>query len=265
MSAAGEVLFDLRDIERSYPAPRGGFLRRAPHIAALHEVDLTVRRGENLGIIGESGAGKSTLLRLITALDQPHSGSIHYRGQELRADRPRSLHRFRREVQMVFQDPMSSLDPRWSVRDIVAEPLVCLGIEGDHQQRVTQVLRDVELEPAVAQRRPAELSGGQRQRVALARAMAPGPEVLVADEPVSALDVSTRARMLELLSRMVRENGLTLVLVSHDLGVVRRLCDAVAILESGHLVEQGPVEEVFHAPRSSCTRKLIDAVPRIPS
>ncbi|MFC7339917.1 ABC transporter ATP-binding protein [Saccharopolyspora griseoalba] len=264
MSSTGEVLFDLRGVGRSYPDARGGFLRRVRQVAALREVDLTVRRGVNLGVVGESGAGKSTLLRLLTALDRPATGSIHYRGHELRPDRPRSLHQFRREVQMVFQDPTSSLDPRWRVRDVVAEPLVCLGIGGDHRQRVAEALQEVELEPGTAERLPAELSGGQRQRVALARALAPDPDVLVADEPVSALDVSTRARVVELLARLVQDRGLTLALVSHDLGVVRRLCGEVAVLDDGHLAELGPTEEVFAAPRTPCTRKLLDAVPRIP-
>lgn len=251
-----EVLLEARGLVRLYG--RG----LAP---ALDGVDLTVTAGRSLGIVGESGAGKSTLLRLLLGLDAPTSGSVEFRGAALdRGDRA-SMREYRREVQVVFQDPRSSLDPRMSVAGIVEEPLRGLKVGGTSraERRATAAasLAAVGLDESFLGRRPGELSGGQRQRVAIARALAPRPSVLIGDEPVSALDVSVRAHILDLLEELRESLGLSLVLVSHDIAVVARLCDDVIVMNEGRVVEAGPVGRVFETPAAHYTRKLIDAVP----
>jgi peptide/nickel transport system ATP-binding protein len=230
---------------------------------ALAGVDLTVTRGETLGIVGESGAGKSTLARLLLVLDVPTRGSVSYRGRVVSGRPERELRDFRRHVQIVFQDPSSSLDPRMKVHDLLAEPLRALAIEVDEGEAVRRLLDQVELPESAANRYAHQLSGGQRQRVAIARSLGPSPEVLVADEPVSALDVSVRAQIVNLLTDLVLDTGLTLVIVSHDLAVVRHLCRRVAVLYRGAVVEAGETEEIFAAPRHDHTRELLAAAPRI--
>lgn len=253
-----EVLFEATGLTRRYRTS-------GRQHTAVDGVDLTVHAGATLGIVGESGSGKSTLLRMLLALDAPDAGTVHYRGHALRASHSRSLQWFRREVQTVFQDPRGSLDPRWTVGRSIAEPLRCLGVDGDHAGRVAEVLAAVGLDPEMAGRYPHEFSGGQCQRIALARAIAPGPRVLIGDEPVSAVDISTRAQVLDLLARLVRERGLTLIFVSHDLGVVRYLCEDVVIFRAGRIVERGAAQAVFTDPAHAYTRKLIDSVPRLPA
>ncbi|MEU4223230.1 ATP-binding cassette domain-containing protein [Nonomuraea sp. NPDC026600] len=258
---AGTPLIEARDLTRVYRRPRASLARQGEAVHALREVSLTVRRGERFGIVGESGSGKSTLLRLLCALDQPTSGSIRFDGQEITGRPERALKFLRRSLQIVFQDPMSSLDPRMRVRDLVAEPLVALGepVGG----RVTELLDAVGLPASAADRYPHQFSGGQRQRIAIARALAPRPKVLVADEPVSALDVSVRGQILNLLADLVDELGLTLVFVSHDLSVVRHVCETVAVMNNGSIVETGPVDDVWAAPRHPYTRTLLQAVPTL--
>ncbi|HEY0218091.1 MAG TPA: ABC transporter ATP-binding protein [Cellulomonas sp.] len=234
---------------------------------ALDRVDLRVEAGRSVGIVGESGSGKSTLLRLLLGLDSPTSGTVRYRGATLvRRDRA-LLHRLRTDVQMVFQDPRSSLDPRMRVGTIVAEPLRSLRVPGDrraHAARVAEVLAAVGLDPDVVDRYPAQFSGGQRQRIAIARALAPSPSVLVADEPVSALDVSVRAQVVALLHTLSVRQGLTLVLVSHDIAVVGQLCERTVVLHHGQVVEEGATADVLAAPTQAYTRRLLAAVPRLP-
>ncbi|MFJ9348583.1 ATP-binding cassette domain-containing protein [Streptomyces sp. NPDC101237] len=249
-------------LSRGFRLPRTSLLAPAGHRRAVQDVSLQLREGHSLGIVGESGSGKSTLARLLLALDRPDSGTVQYRGREVR---PGRLLWFRREVQVVLQDPMGSLDPRATVRDIVAEPLECLRLPGDHDDRVDALLRAVGLDPSVRGRYPHEFSGGQRQRIALARALAPGPKVLVGDEPLSALDVSVRAQILALLDDLAEAYGLTLLLVSHDIGVVRRLCTDVLVMKDGRAVEQGPAATVLAEPRHPYTRRLLAAVPRLPA
>jgi peptide/nickel transport system ATP-binding protein len=232
---------------------------------ALDGVDVPVEAGRSLGIVGESGSGKSTLLRLLLGLDSPSSGAVRYRGEPLdRRDR-RQLRRLRADVQPVFQDPRSSLDPRMRVGAVVAEPLRSLKVPGDHRARVASVLESVGLDPEVASRYPAQFSGGQRQRIAIARALAPSPSVLVADEPVSALDVSVRGQVVDLLQRLAAEHGLTLVLVSHDIAIVGRLCERTVVLHHGRVVEEGATASVLADPREPYTRRLLAAVPRLPA
>ncbi|MFI7465838.1 ATP-binding cassette domain-containing protein [Nonomuraea sp. NPDC049646] len=257
----GDVLIEARRLSRVYRRPRTSLTRPAAPVHALREVSLTVRRGERFGIVGESGSGKSTLLRLLCGLDRPTGGSVVFDGREITGLPERRLRFLRENLQIVFQDPMSSLDPRMRVRDLVAEPLVALGLPVGG--RVAELLEAVGLPASAADRYPHQFSGGQRQRIAVARALAPRPKVLVADEPVSALDVSVRGQILNLLADLVDELGLTLVFVSHDLSVVRHVCETVAVMSGGEIVETGPVDDVWAAPRHPYTRDLLQAVPTL--
>jgi peptide/nickel transport system ATP-binding protein len=231
-------------------------------VTALRGVNFDVERGERFGVVGESGSGKSTLIRLLAGLDQPTSGTVRFERQLVSGRRERQLKFLRKQLQVVFQDPMSSLDPRMNVRQIISEPLVGTK-HPDPVGRVRELLEAVGLEPEAAARYPHQFSGGQRQRISIARALAPNPSVLVADEPVSALDVSVRAQILNLLADLVDEFALTMVFVSHDLSVVRRVCDRVAVLHDGELVEVGTTEQVYSAAAQPYTRELIAAVPTI--
>lgn len=250
-------------IHRTYRLPRTGPGHRR-HRDALRGVDVAVGGGETLGIVGESGSGKSTLARILAGLDAPTAGTVNFAGRAVDARHPRRLRWLRREVQMIFQDPATSLDPRMTVERSIGEPLECLGIEGDHGGRIDEVLDEVELGGWAKSRLPHQLSGGQQQRVAIARAIAAGPSVLIGDEPVSALDVGVRLQILDLLRRLVEERRMALVLISHDLGVVRYLCRDVSVLREGVVVEHGPTDRVFSAPSDVYTRRLVAAVPRLP-
>jgi peptide/nickel transport system ATP-binding protein len=260
--APGPALLEVRDVRRSYRRPRASLRHRPPDVEALRGVSFDVQAGQRFGIVGESGSGKSTLLRILCALDSPTSGTVRFDGEQISGRPERQLRGLRRRLQVVFQDPMSSLDPRMRVRDIVAEPLLA-GPGADARGRVAELLVDVGLPPEAADRFPHQFSGGQRQRISIARALAPHPSVLVADEPVSALDVSVRAQILNLLTDLVEQHSLTLVFVSHDLSVVRHMCDTVAVLRAGEIVEQGPVEQVHGTPRHDYTRRLVAAVPTL--
>lgn len=245
------------------------FYNAGRQATALDGVDLVVERGQRVGLVGESGSGKSTLVRLLAALDRPDSGRILFEGRDITGLPEGRLGFLRASVQMVFQDPRSSLNPRMRVGDIITEPLRSrlirrqLGAGVDKRVRLAEVLAAVDLPVGAAERYPHEFSGGERQRIALARALAPKPEVLIADEPVSALDVSVRAQVINLLADLVRAQQLTLIFVSHDLMVVRHLCDSVVVMRQGRIEERGTTEEVFAAPRSDYTRALWAAVPRI--
>ncbi len=242
------------------PAP---FARRTV-ATVLDGVDVEVEEGASLGIIGESGSGKSTLVRLLLGLDAPTAGTVEFDGRRVDADAPpRSLHWLRRQTGIVFQDPYASLDPRMSVGRIVAEPLWALRIRTDRRARVREVLAAVGLEEGAEERYPHEFSGGQRQRIALARAIVHRPRLLVGDEPLSALDVTVRAQILHVLTRLQREEGMTLVLVSHDVGVVRNLCEQILVMKDGRVVERGATEAVLAAPREDYTRRLLSAIPTI--
>lgn len=251
-------------LTRRYRQPRPRMLARRPVRTVLEDVDLTVSAGDRIGIVGGSGAGKSTLMRLLLAVEAPDAGRLSFRDRPVRPDRPHRLRWFRREVQFVPQDPYGSLSPRMTVADIVREPLSCLGVPGDHDARVDEVLTAVRLDPALRTRRPAQLSGGQRQRVAVARALAPAPSVLVADEPVSALDPPVRVAVLDLLRELSTATGAALVLVAHDLPAVRRTCEQAVVLHEGRVAEAGPVARVFGDPQAPVTRALLGAVPRLP-
>ncbi|SMO51642.1 ATP-binding cassette domain-containing protein [Propioniciclava tarda] len=242
------------------------FGRGAGRVLALEGVDLTVRRGERLGVVGESGSGKSTLIRLLAALDTPTAGSVSFEGQPVTGRPERELGFLRRRVQIVFQDPRASLDPRMKVRRIITEPLRSPMIRAelgdlDPDARVRELMEAVGLDYADADRYPHEFSGGQRQRIAIARALAPKPHVLIADEPVSALDVSVRAQVLNLLDDLVDRFGLTMIFVSHDLRVVRHVCSRAIVMRQGRIVESAPTASLFSDPQTDYTRALLAAIP----
>lgn len=244
-----------------------GFRYRRASAPALQGVSLSVEPGRSVGLVGESGAGKTTLLSLLLGLSTPTTGAILFDGTPLdRRDRGR-MREFRRSVQTVFQDPYSSLDPRQSVGRIVAEPLRSLRIASaaEARERVAAALREVALPADAAERYPHEFSGGQRQRIAIARAIVSRPRVLLADEPVSALDVTTRIQIIELLAELAEREGMTVVMVSHDLGVVASLCEQTVVLQGGRVVEQGPTAEVLRSPADPYTRRLLASVPRLPA
>jgi len=254
---AGEQLLHLADVTRTFGRGPG-----ATH--ALRGVSFDITRGQSLGIVGESGAGKSTILKLMMGLDQPTSGTVAFRGQLLDRRNRALMREFRRSVQIVFQDPRSSLDPRLSVGAIIAEPLRSLAVPGDRRARVREVLEWVGLDAADAAKYPAQFSGGQRQRIAIARALAPAPSVLVADEPVSALDVSVRSQIIDLLARLKSELGLTLAMVSHDMAIVGQLCERTIVLHGGQIEEEGETRQVLTRPQADYTKRLLAAVPTLP-
>lgn len=233
---------------------------------ALSDVSFAVTEGRSVGLVGESGAGKTTLVRLLLGLAAPSTGEVLFDGVQLVTTDRAQMRRFRRSVQTVFQDPYSSLDPRQRVGRIVAEPLTSLGIARGRaaDAMVAEALESVGLPADAADRYPHEFSGGQRQRIAIARAIVPGPRLILADEPLSALDVTTRIQIMDLLAELGQKRGLTVLMVSHDLGVVASLCAETIVLQNGRVVEQGDTRQVLGAPRENYTRRLLAAVPRLP-
>ena len=265
MNTASPVL-EVRGVSRAYPLPRPRPLAPRPVRQAVADVSLTLARGESLGIVGESGCGKSTLARLITALEPPDTGHVLIDGQDPNTLGKAALRRLRRAVQMVFQDPLGSLDPRWPVWRIVAEPLAGLAPEvprTDRRARVIDALAAVGLGKDALDRYPHQFSGGQRQRIAIARALVTDPDIVVADEPVSALDVSVQAQVLNLFLELRRRRGLALLFISHDLDVVRHVTERVMVMDRGRVVEAGPTAEVLAHPAHPHTAALMAAVPRL--
>ena len=257
-------LLEVNDLVQRYTLPRENLFRPAPQVRALNGVSVQVMAGKSLGIVGESGSGKSTFARAVMALETPTSGSVSFLQRDLHRLSPVELRRARRDFQMVFQDPYGSLDPRQNVARIVAEPLSALGNvdRAEQRARVAAVLNQVGLRDADMDKFPHEFSGGQRQRIAIARALITQPKLIVADEPVSALDVSVQAQVLNLLQDLRDEFGLSYVLISHDLAVVDYLCDDIAVIYLGRIVEQGRPEDLFNACAHPYTRALLEAVPR---
>jgi ABC-type oligopeptide transport system ATPase subunit len=263
--SSGEPLLSVRGLVKHFPIERGVMLRRKlGAVRAVDGVEFDVMRGETFGIVGESGSGKSTTARLIARLIDPTAGEVRFAGRDITALRGGALKPVRRELQMVFQDPHSSLNPRKTVGAIVSEPLLIHRVHPDRVDRrraVAELLELVGLHPEHHNRYPHEFSGGQRQRIGIARALALGPKLLIADEPVSALDVSIQAQVLNLLRDLQRRLGLTMVFISHDLSVIRHMCDRIAVMHDGRIVELQSNEALYGAPRDPYTRELLAAVP----
>ena len=262
MSDVTTPLLRVEDLARTYTLPRERLLQAPPKVQALQGVSFTLQAGRSLGIVGESGSGKSTLARLVMALDTPTAGRVLMQGRDLHAMNAADLRRARRDFQMVFQDPYGSLDPRQTVERIVTEPLRAQreGTSTDTRARAAEVLESVGLRTTDLDKYPHEFSGGQRQRIAIARALITRPRLIVADEPVSALDVSVQAQVLNLMQDLQAQYGVTYLLISHDLAVVHHLCEEVAVLWQGRIVEQGPPDRLFRDPQHPYTRSLLDAV-----
>lgn len=258
---AGEPLLEVRDLRTYFP--RGGrWFGAREWVKAVDGVDLDVGRGEVVGVVGESGSGKTTLGRSVLRLVEPTGGSIVFDGVELRSLRRREMRAMRRRMQIVFQDPYRSLSPRMQIGQFIAEPLRLHGIvpDGEVETRVAELLARVGLEPYFMWRYPHEMSGGQRQRIAIARALAMEPEFLVADEPISALDVSVQAQVLGLLLDLQRREGIAMLFITHDLAVVERIADRVAVMYQGKIVETGDPERVLSRPEHPYTQRLLRAV-----
>jgi len=256
-------LLEVRGLTKHFVASRSLFGAARSHVRAVDDLDLDLAPGETLGIVGESGCGKSTLGRLILRLIDPSAGTIRFKGRDVTGLAGADLRALRRDMQLVFQDPYASLNPRMTVADILAEPLALHGLvpAADRAARVGELLRLVGLSPAHARRYPHEFSGGQRQRIGIARALAVQPELIVCDEAVSALDVSVQAQVLNLLKDLQARLGLALVFIAHDLAVVRHIAGRVAVMYLGRIVETGPARDLFARPRHPYTRALLSAIP----
>jgi len=254
---------EVRGLRKHFPVKRGLLRRQVGTIAAVDGVTFDIAEGETLGLVGESGSGKSTTGRALLQLVKPTAGEVRFQAAELTTMAPRELRDVRRQMQMIFQDPYASLDPRMSVRDIVGEPLDvhAIGSREERRARVSELLALVGLRPEHADRYPHQFSGGQRQRIGIARALATGPRFIVADEPLSALDVSIQAQILNLLNDLKPRLGLTYLFIAHDLAVVRHISDRVAVMYLGRIVELGPRESVFARPLHPYTQALLSAIP----
>jgi oligopeptide/dipeptide ABC transporter ATP-binding protein len=260
-----EPIVELQHVTKHFPVKQGVFGRASGQVQAVEDVTLSVYRGETLGIVGESGCGKSTTARLMLRLLDPTSGSVRFEGRDITGVSTRGLRPLRREMQMIFQDPYASLNPRKTVEQIVLQPFAIHGgvSRNEARMRVRELLQVVGLSPEHASRYPHEFSGGQRQRIGIARALALNPKLIVCDEPVSALDVSVQAQILNLLRSLQAEFNLTYVFISHDLSVMRQICSRIAVMYLGRVVELADSEQIFERPRHPYTAALISAVPRV--
>ncbi len=261
------ILLDVRNLKMWFPRHQGFFGRQVSYTKAVDDVSFYIRRGETLGLVGESGCGKTTIGRCVVRYYQPTAGEIHYYGDgkdvDLATLNRQQLHKYRQDIRMIFQDPYSSLNPRMTVFEIVAEVLKVNGIASgkELEDRVAQLLRRVGLRPEYMRRYPHAFSGGERQRIVIARALATNPRLIVADEAISALDVSIRAQILNLLEDLQEEMGLTYLFIAHDLSVIRHICDRVAVMYVGKLVETAEATELYREPKHPYTEALMSAVP----
>lgn len=258
-------LVEVRDLVKSFPVRAGVFRRQVGEIQAVAGVSFDVHPGETLSLVGESGSGKSTTGRTLLRLEEPTAGELRFDGRSLVGLDTAALRGLRRDMQMIFQDPYASLNPRHTVGALVREPLEIhrIGTPAERDRRVAELLERVGLAPSHARRFPYEFSGGQRQRIGIARALATSPRFIVADEPISALDVSIQAQVVNLLAELQEERGLAYLFIAHDLAMVRHISDRVAVMVLGRIVEIGPADVVFKRPRHPYTRALLDAAPRV--
>ncbi len=256
-------LLQVKGVKKHYPITRGLLRRQVGVVKAVDGVDLDIKRGETLGLVGESGCGKSTLGRVILGLEPPTEGEVFFDGQNVSSIKGEQLHQLRRRMQVIFQDPYSSLNPRRTVGKTIAEGMIIhdIGTSAERAERVREIMEVVGLRPEQINRYPHEFSGGQRQRIGIARALAINPDLLICDEPLSALDVSIQAQVINLLEDLQEKFQLTYLFISHDLSVVRHISDRVAVMYLGQLVEMAETEELFQNPKHPYTRALLDAVP----
>jgi oligopeptide transport system ATP-binding protein len=265
MSATERPLLKIRGLKTWYPIKKGVLARTVAHVRAVDGVDIEMRTGETLGIVGESGSGKSTLARTILRLEKPREGSIEVNGKNILALKGKALRDYRRTVQVVFQDPQASLNPRHTVLELITEAMLVHGLTTRDGRRAAamELLDDVGMSGEVLDRYPHAFSGGQRQRICIARALALKPQLLICDEAVSALDLSVRAQVLNLLQDLKAKHGLAYLFITHDIGVVQHLADRIAVMRNGQIVEQGEADAVLQKPSHPYTRLLLQAVPVI--
>jgi oligopeptide transport system ATP-binding protein len=260
-----ELLLEAKNIKKYFPIRKGLLLREVAQVKAVDGVSLFVRKGETLGLVGESGCGKSTLGRTLIRLYEPTAGTISFDSRDFLKESGGKLRSLRKDIQMIFQDPYTSLDPRMTVGQILMQPFEVHGLltKSERQQRVKELLELVGLRSAHINRYPHEFSGGQRQRISIARAIALNPKLIICDEPVSALDVSVQAQVLNLLKDLQEKLGLTYIFISHDLSVIEHVCDRIAVMYLGKIVEIASRDELFHNPKHPYTQALIGAIPRV--
>lgn len=260
-----DIILEAKNIKKHFPIKKGFFMRQVGAVKAVDDVSLIVRKGETLGLVGESGCGKSTLGRTLIRLYEPTSGEIQFDGQDFLQLKGSDLRNKRRNMQMIFQDPYASLDPRMTVGQIIRQPMDIhnVGSNDERTRRVLELIELVGLRKSAVNRYPHEFSGGQRQRISIARAIALNPELIICDEPVSALDVSIQAQILNLLEDLQEKLGLTYIFISHDLSVIEHVCDRIAVMYLGKIVEIASRDELFKNPQHPYTQALIGAIPQV--